>query len=84
MCPTLHNIARTKKTNVLTGQKSLVENREIRGRIILKRTIKTWEMNKILKESSRQCTYKRNNETSSRNHCCCGKAKVLNILSMHL
>jgi len=55
-CPTLHNIARTKKTNVLTGEKSLVENIEIGGRMILKRTIKSWELNKILNESSRQCT----------------------------
>ena len=25
-------------------------------------------------QQARQCTYTRNNEASSRNHCCCGKA----------
>jgi len=39
MCPTLHNIARTKQSNVPTGEKSLVENIEVDGRMILKRTI---------------------------------------------
>ena len=39
MCLILQNIARTKKTKVLTGEKRLIENIDMNGRMILKRTI---------------------------------------------
>jgi hypothetical protein len=40
--PIHHKIARIKKTKLLTGGKSLIENKELYRRMILKRAIKIW------------------------------------------
>jgi hypothetical protein len=44
MCPIFHNIGRTNETKVLTGEKSLIENIERGGRMILKWITKTWKV----------------------------------------